>query len=188
MNEYKEIDLRELILKCRERDDSAFSELLSRYTPMIKKVISDYGVATLDYGELYSEGCVALHLAAASFDLSQTEVTFGLYARICVKRRILDLLRRSSEGVGIVDIDTTDVSSEIEPERAVLERETVDILMRSAASLLSDYEYKVFLLHIQGYKTASIAKMLGHSAKSVDNAKFRLFKRLREALGGVLDI
>ena len=188
MNAYRETDISSLLLKCREHDDAAFAELLSRYTPMIKKVISDYGAAGFDYGELYSEGCVALHLAASSFDLAQSEVTFGLYARICVKRRVLDLLRRASAGSGIVDIDSADVSSELEPESALLERETVDILMKSASSLLSDYEYKVFILHIQGYKTASIAKILGHSAKSVDNAKFRLFKRLRGALSGVLDV
>ena len=53
--------------------------------------------------------------------------------------------------------------------------------------LLSDYEYSVLLLHIQGYKTAAIAKVLGRTAKSVDNAKSRLFRHLRAELADSSD-
>jgi RNA polymerase sporulation-specific sigma factor len=69
-------------------------------------------------------------------------------------------------------------------ERRLVERETFDRLLRSARELLSDYEYSVLLLHIQGYKTAAIAKALGRTPKSVDNAKARLFRHLRAELSG----
>ena len=68
------------------------------------------------------------------------------------------------------------------------EREIFDSLLGSAKDLLSDYEYRVLLLHIQGYKTAAIASMLSRSAKSVDNAKSRLFKRLRAEIGDISKI
>ena len=68
-----------------------------------------------------------------------------------------------------------------------MKREAIDSLLNSARKLLSDYEYRVLILHIQGYKTAAIAKMLSRSAKSIDNAKSRLFRRLRLQLGEISD-
>ena len=74
------------------------------------------------------------------------------------------------------------------PEAGIIERESFDRIMDSARNLLSNYEYRVLMLHIQGYKTAVIAKTLGRTAKSVDNAKSRIFRRLRQELGGDGDI
>jgi DNA-directed RNA polymerase specialized sigma24 family protein len=57
--------------------------------------------------------------------------------------------------------------------------------MKCARDLLSDYEYQVLMLHIQGYKTSEISAAVGRDTKSVDNAKARLFRRLRDALGAM---
>lgn len=187
-NKYEEKDLRELILACRERDDFAFDELVRRYTPMIKSVISKFSDASGDFDELFSEACVALHSAAVKYDVSQSNVTFGLYARICVDHRIVDFVRRRGAYSSISDVDIDELSSESSSESiesGIADRETVEILMRSARELLSEYEYKVLILHMQGYKTSAIAGLLGRTPKSVDNAKSRLFGRLRASLGGI---
>jgi hypothetical protein len=91
MHNYDKLDVEDLIIKTRERDDFAFSELVRRYTPMINKVISGFSSAVVTYDEAFSEACVALHKASLSYRLDLLEVTFGLYARICVKRRLSDL-------------------------------------------------------------------------------------------------
>ena len=67
---------------------------------------------------------------------------------------------------------------------SIISRETADKLISAAHEILSDYEYKVLMLHSQGYKTAQIASALGRDAKSVDNAKNRIFRRLRSELDG----
>ena len=46
-------------------------------------------------------------------------------------------------------------------ESKIADREEFELILGSAKRLLSDYEYSVLLLHIQGYKTAAIAKALG---------------------------
>ena len=187
-NMYEDTDTKELILSCRARDDYAFAELVRRYTPMMKSVIAAFADVPVDFDELFSEACVALHSAVIKYDLSQSSVTFGLYARICVNHRIVDLVRRIGATPDISEIDVNELSSEVSSESiesGIADRETVDILMRSAKSLLSEYEYKVLILHMQGYKTSAISKILGRTPKSVDNAKSRLFQRLRRELGGI---
>lgn len=183
MDVYRNTEISELLLLCRQHDDEAFDELVRRYTPMMRKVISGFDSHSADYSELFSEACVALHVAAGRFDLSQSEVTFGLYARICVRNRILDLLRAADGDKNITSFDVEMMAEGESVEAKIADREEFEIILGSAKRLLSDYEYSVLLLHIQGYKTAAIAKALGRSSKSVDNAKARLFRRLRSELG-----
>ncbi len=184
MDLYKDADIGALITGCRRYDDEAFDELVRRYTPMMRKVISSFD-SQYDFGELFSEACVALHSAAQRYDVEQSEVTFGLYARICVRNRIVDLLRSAEAAPSITDCDVEQISDDESVELGIVKRETIDNLLSSAKNLLSDYEYRVLILHIQGYKTAAIAKMLSRSAKSIDNAKSRLFRRLRAEIGSI---
>jgi len=179
MKLYEKMDAEELVVACRERDDGAFSELVLRYTPMMRKVISSFSVGNIGEDELFSEACVALHSAAMRYDTEQTGVTFGLYARICVHNRLIDLCRRTSSSVSVVDVDGDQVGEDASIESGIIRREAVQTLMSGAKQMLSEYEYKVLLLHVQGYKTAAIAKMLDRTAKSVDNAKSRIFRRMR---------
>ena len=67
-------------------------------------------------------------------------------------------------------------------------KETLEFLLKSARRMLSDYEYSVLMYHIRGYRTADIAKRLSRTAKSIDNAKARIFKRLRGAFGDITDL
>lgn len=187
MNLNEEKDVRELIVSCREHDDTAFAELVRRYTPMMRKVAQGFSDGRMDSEELYHEACVSLHQAALRYDLSQSDVTFGLFARICVNHRMVDIARSLKHTS--VDIDTAEqASDEDSVESGILFREMFDTVMASAKELLSDYEYKVLILHVQGYKTAEISRALGRPAKSVDNAKSRLFRRLRDSLGGISDL
>ncbi|MBO7196414.1 MAG: sigma-70 family RNA polymerase sigma factor [Clostridia bacterium] len=188
MDTYLSLDIGELILLCRSHNDEAFDELLRRYTPMMRKVILSFDQSSYEYSELFSEACVALHIAAQRYDLSQNEVTFGLYARICVRNRILDLLRSAEIDHTAASLDIELMADDDSVEQRLADREIFDMLLNSARNLLSDYEYRVLMLHIQGYKTAAIADMLSRSAKSVDNAKSRLFRRLRSEIGDISKI
>ncbi len=187
MGKIEDIDIKKLIIMCREHNEEAFSELVRRYTPMMRKVSLSFEGSGFELDELMAEACVALHHAEERFDLSQDEVTFGLYAQICVHHRIVDLLRSRKNSYNILDISAEDISDNGKTESDIVNRETVAILMKSARALLSDYEYRVLMLHIQGYKTSQIAEKLNRTAKSVDNAKSRLFRRLRDEIGA-LDI
>ncbi len=185
MNLYENTDISSLILACREHNDDAFDELVHRYTPMMRKVITSFEQYGYEYSELFSEACVSLHIAAQKYNLDQDDVTFGLYARICIRNRIVDLIRALDYDPGISDCDVEQMAVESNVEKRLEDKEIFNNLLGSAKDLLSDYEYRVLLLHIQGYKTAAIASMLSKSAKSVDNAKSRLFRRLREEIGDI---
>ena len=184
---YEKAEIGDLISECRKHNDEAFDELVRRYTPMMRKVIASFNMQ-LDFDELFSEACIALHSAAQRFNVEQGDVTFGLYARICVRNRLVDMIRAAEILPDVTECDVEQISDDESLDVGLVKRETIDTLLNSAKLLLSDYEYRVLILHIQGYKTAAIAKMLSRLPKSVDNAKSRLFRRLRAELGSITEI
>lgn len=182
MNSYADLDLNELILLVRDKSDAAFSELLFRYGPLINSISSGFITSSFSFDEAFSDACVALHKAAMSYDLMQTEVTFGLYARICIYRRLCDTVarfQRNEKAVRIEEVDVDRLSDGTNIESRIVGRERMQEYLSRVRSILSDYEYQVFLLYIEGESTASIAKKMGKTSKSVDNAKARMLKHLR---------
>lgn len=178
---YQELETVALIKMAREHDDSAFAELVLRYTPMINKLVSGFITSTFRYDEAFSEACVALHRAALSYDLSRSsDITFGLYAQICVYRRMCDAVAAEKRGAEVVDVDVDTISAENNIENRLVGREEMSRFFDVARGVLSEYEYHVFRLYIDGDSTVEIAEKLGKNTKSVENAKARMFRHLRE--------
>lgn len=183
MGTSQNMELNNLILAVRDRDDDAFAELVRRYTPMMNKVISGFTRSKVRIEEAFAESCVRLYRAALSYDVSRTDVTFGLYAQICIYHRMCDLVGKDLTDSAVLaddfDVDMLSVANAI--EQSLVGREVMRHSLAKAREILSEYEYKVFVLYLNGYATSEIAKKLGKTAKSVDNAKARLFRHLREA-------
>lgn len=173
-------DIIDLILKVREGDDDAFADIVTLYTPMLESVSHKF---SYDYDEVFGDLCMALYRAATSYDVGQTEVTFGLYSRICVERAMLDLSRRAhSERCVDEDKNVEEIAVDGDIDSALIREEENESFRRDAREILSEYEYSVLIRWLSDDKTADIASALGVSAKSVDNAKARILKKLRDGL------
>ena len=174
--------LTELISSVRDGDDSAFEELVNEYKPMIDSVIRRF---SLDPRDAFSEACMGFLRAVSSYELGQSDVTFGLYAKICVERSLIDMMRREDRGAshlvdGEVDVDKIAVSGGM---HTILEhREQTAYFLSVAKEVLSQFEFQVYRRWMVGYKTSEIASELGVSAKAVDNAKNRMWSKLRRRL------
>ncbi len=178
------INVRDALVRLREGDVSVFASLVEQYEPMMRRAVQNFFSAPSDRKEAYSEACVTLYAAALSFDLSQTEVTFGLYARICVLRRMGALFaktrRVSSELAPEVDVDRVAIPAGV--ENALVRDETFRELLGKVRELASAYEYEVFLsMCVNGRSAVETAERLGKSEKSVENAKDRLLRRIRQS-------
>ena len=189
MEKKEENVISDLLLKIRDGNDDAFSELFLKYTPMIRKLVSGFAFSSIRRDEAFCEASVAFYKATLSYSLEQKDVTFGLYARICVYRKLCDLSRKDSISKEfIADVDIEKISVPAVVETGMIGKERVEATLKIARSILSEYEYEVFLLYLKGYTTAEICSLLSRSAKSVDNAKARLIKRLREESDNFLEL
>lgn len=180
MRSYTDTEIPVLLDLVRSGDDDAFAELVHRYMPMMMRAAE--GCRTeLSFSEALAEAQIALHSAARTYRTEQDAVTFGLYAKICVLRRLS--AHRRKEALAVHSLDAMDgeaLAAPDELESSLLEDEAFSALLRRVESLASPYEYRVFLLlTVYGYTVSQTAKALGRDRKSVGNARDRLFRRLR---------
>ena len=173
-------EINALIEKARQSDDAAFAEIVRLYTPMMRKVVSGFKSSAVRDDEAFSEACVALHRAVLSYDFERSDVTFGLYAKICVYRRVSDFVIKEGRSSLSSGVDVNSLYTESNVESDLLVKERIREYLEEAHALLSEYEYRVFLMYIEGYSTAEISEKLGKDTKSVENAKTRMFKHLRD--------
>lgn len=172
----------ELITRAKSGDEGAFEMLVNEYKPLIDSLIRRY---SLDERDAFSEACMCLYRAVSSYQLGQSDVTFGLYAKICIDRCLIDIHRRYGKDVSHyvdsnVDVDSIAVSDGVQ---SMLEhREQTAYYLSVAKEVLSDFEFDVYRQWMLGYKTSDIASSLGVSRKVVDNAKNRMWTKLRRRL------
>lgn len=183
-----------------QRSD-AFSDLLSRYRPLIAKLVNKYAqqgygadASLADRQELDEEACIALY-HAARFYRAGTHATFGYFARVCIRNRLVSFLRKQkneehylrvdesngyafdgSPAVGGSVLTVEDVGEQVAAKDAF--RELFDRFLVS----LTEYERRVFHLYVKGSTYKEIAGALGVSVKSVDNAVYRIRVKLKQQL------
>ena len=185
----KETDIQTLLRLVREGDQEAFSRLMALYEPLIRAEVASHtvGVDTFHAEDFRQVALLALYRAALGFDLSQCEVEFGLYAKICIANALasqLRVLRRHSE-VSVADVLLGEGDhGEGDPARRVMEEEAAQILHTRIRKLLSPFENRVWNLYTAGLPAKEIGRVLGKDIHSIENAVYRIRRKLRLALGG----
>ena len=185
---YDEI-VRNLILQVRKEDQDAFAELLEIYEPLIVSFVNRFfnnGVSQQDAEDFKQELTVTFYNAILSYDLSQTHVSFGLYAKICMNNFFITQLRVQKKRKGLetvsleeTSVDGNEVKAEDDPSADVIRREEMQEWNKKIENALSAFEYKVWQHYFSGCSNRETAELLGKSEKSIENAVFRIRQKLK---------
>lgn len=176
----------ELIISARSGDKAAQSELLNKYSPLTKSVSAGFFISGGTDEDLFQEGMVGLYSAIGGYD-PKCGVTFSTYAYRCIRNAVIDAVKRShgakysalNNFVPIVEI--ADVRSLSDPEDELIRREQRGEFLQKISKILSAFEFKVTVMYLDGLSCAEIARALGKSAKSVDNALNRAKNKLQKS-------
>lgn len=186
--EYTNIIL-SLIMKVRSGNQAAFEELLKLYEPLVFSFVDKYYANVSnkeDAEDLKQELTVVFYNSILSYDVEQTQVSFGLYAKICMNNAFVTQLRmlkkRNEKGVMILDVDEVFddvVSEEKNPEDELVEREKMNELNTRIKATLSSFEYTVWKMYLAGCSSKEMADKMQTNERSVDNAVYRIRKKLK---------
>lgn len=193
--------LKNLIAEVRREEPGAFEELLKIYEPLILSFVGRFcrDDETKAYeDDVRQELTVAFYNCILSYDLSQDDVSFGLYAKICLNNALITQLRslKKQKGLKTVSLDAILDSREDEkpPQRKksalpteedfdlsvrVVKREELRELNKRIEEVLSPFENDVWRLYVIGCSAKEIAQKLGGNEKSIENAVFRIRKKLK---------
>jgi len=181
-----------LVIAARNGDDAAYTRLLESYEPLIISIVKN-ALSFLPPGEgecaeeFRQEADIKFYEAILSYNTEQNNTSFGLYAKICLKNKMISLLRsyyarRRVAGGDIPGENGSDTMTAPDPCELVAGEEEAKILLEKAESILSPLEKSIFSLYTDGKKPHEIASELSVTQKSVENAIYRIKKKLRKIL------
>lgn len=160
-------------IRSRRDESAALEQLCYSLSSQIGQALARMGYTMAD-AEAYTEAVGALHRAAVTYDAAR-ETSFPTYASHCIRNALIDLRRGLHRNAfDPLESMADNVASDADPEREVTEREQRERLLTYAAGVLSDFEYRVLVLTLEGLSTADTAAELSVTAKQVDNAKYRI--------------
>ena len=174
----------DLINAARAGDESAFEALIEAYEPLIDTMSRSFANVNEDsesQEDLRQEACIALYKAVQSYDSTQAEVSFGLYAKMCMRNRLISYTRKLRRREAVLPLEER-IKTEEDVIQGVVAEEAYMELYRRIEDLLSPYENHVWWLYLSGQTTGAIAASLCKDERSVQNAIYRIRKKLRVAL------
>ena len=174
----------DLINAVREGNENAFEALLEAYEPLIDAMSRSFANTAEDsesHEDLRQEACIALYKAVQTYDVTQNEISFGLYAKLCVRNRLVSYTRKLRRREPILPLEER-IKAQEDVTQGVVAEEAYMELYRRIEAVLSPYENHVWWLYLSGQTTGAIAAQLGKDERSVQNAVYRIRKKLRVAL------
>ena len=177
-------EILELGSLAKKNDEQAIKKLLEKYDSLIvsmsKKYLDMCYARVRDDDDFVQEAKVAFYTAIMTYS-SEKKVTFGAYAKICIRNKLVSLLRV---------INSKKRQKRIEHE-ASYSNPTQDYLVKNelekklfflAKNCLSLYEQEIFEHYLNGEKATEISKITGKGIKSINNAIYRIKAKLKKTL------
>ena len=183
--------LSNLLAAVVQGDQNAFIRLSELYIPLIRSMSTRFveslsaqnDAGLIDVQDLEQEARLALFRAVKSYNQKQREVSFGLYAKICIRNAFISLLRKAKASRARKEKVNRHTPRQVEdPLLSVISEEEAVSLKGKIRQVLSSYENEVFEQYISGRPVRDIAGSVGRSEKSVSNAVYRIRVKIRGLL------
>lgn len=176
----------ELIAAIREQSDpmhsSEMAVLISRYSRVIRIKASRLRSSDIDIEDLCQEGYLALFDAVRAFDESKGK--FSTFVGKCITNRMKNVVVKAHGKLEKAD----DYDLELIPDDSgsaddyLITKEDDGEISRKLLSLLTEKEYSVLRLYLDGYSYKQIAEKMDITPKSADNALTRARNKLKDVL------
>lgn len=182
-------ELNELLQAAADGDNAAFARLAEMYDPLIRAMSARYAPhgadaadSMLSEQDLAQEARLALFRAASAYNRRQTDVSFGLYAKICIRNALVSARRKYSAAKRAQQNADSPPPERRHPSAELVAFSRMSELSEKIDGVLSPYEKKVFDLYISGRSVKSISLSVGKSEKSVSNAVYRIRIKIKGLL------
>ena len=177
-------------------DPLAETELVGRYTRLVRVCARPLFLAGGDSEDLIQEGMIGLFKAIRDFDNTK-EASFFHFAELCITRQLYKAVEASNRkkhaplnsyvsfysengenGYPLAETLTMDGIGN--PEQMMIDQENVEQFWKRLRTHLSRMEREVLDQYLAGLHYQQIAEKMGKTPKSIDNALSRIKAKIRE--------
>ena len=197
--DYKEYSDELLVRMARDGDEKSEDFLLKKYKDFVRSKARAYFLVGGDSDDLIQEGMIGLYNAIGHYDESMAS-SFMTYAAICINNKLISAVsadgrQKNAPLNGYVSIysSITDETGEeaslsdvlpdtenINPEVIILNEEQEKLTINRLLGKLSALEKEILSYYMEGMSYSEIAKLIGKTEKSVDNAIQRIRLKMRK--------
>ncbi|MEG6612911.1 RNA polymerase sporulation sigma factor SigH [Pseudoclostridium thermosuccinogenes] len=192
----------EIIEEAQAGDIGALEYLINKYKGFVRAKARTYFLIGADREDIIQEGMIGLFKAIRDYREDKLS-SFRAFAEICITRQIITAIKTATRQKHIPlnsyvslnkpifdeesDRTLMDVISEesiTDPEEMIINREEFAGIEDKMGEILSDLEWEVLSLYLQGKSYQEIAEELDRHVKSIDNALQRVKRKLEKYLEG----
>ncbi|MFV0249567.1 MAG: sigma-70 family RNA polymerase sigma factor [Bacilli bacterium] len=197
---YRDYNDYELLDYIAENSEEANEIIYKKYEPLIikfaRKIYPYAKNSGLEINDLTQEGRLGLSKAIDQYSDSK-DTLFYTYAKKCIERKIISSvlgarrlkhkLLNDSISFDYNDEEGNNYSLDIfvkdekgNPENIIAYTESYNELLKLAEKELTELEYRVFELKLNGFDYKEISEILEKEQKSIDNALQRIKNKLKK--------
>jgi RNA polymerase sporulation-specific sigma factor len=180
----------ELVTLAQNGDNQAMEELLRRHAGIVRSSARGFFLPGGETEDLIQEGMIGLYQAIGDYQIQEKSSSFKNFAYLCVSRKIIDAVKSAARkkneplnaGVFLGDSEWMRNEPHLSPEELLIISDERRELKQKMSRVLSDFEFKITTMYVDGMTCAEICEATGKSAKSVDNAIQRSKRKLEQLL------
>ena len=194
----------ELIIKAKNNDENAMEQLLQRFKSKVTAISREYFLVGADFDDLIQEGMIGLYKAINVYDPNKNH-NFSAFASLCIHRQLQNAVKNANrkknsplnsylpiEYYGGVKTDADDSFSKLiivddnsDFEKQFIDNEMNAIMISKVKNILTDVQFKLLKMFLNGESYINMAKSLNISTKQVDNMLQSIKKKLRTIKGEI---
>lgn len=194
--------LDELILKAKNHDQNAMDQLLQKFKSKVIAISREYFLIGADFDDLIQEGMIGLYKAINVYDPNKNH-NFSAFASLCIHRQLQNAVKNANrkknsplnnylpiEYYGGVKTETDDKFSKLiivddnsDFEKQFIDNEMNAIMISRVKGILTDVQFNLLKMFLNGESYINMAKSLNVSTKQVDNMLQSIKKKLRTIKG-----
>ncbi len=177
-----------LVARSQAGDKLAMEELLRRHSGLVRSCARRYFLVGGETEDLLQEGMIALYHSIGAYDgEKEGKSSFKNFAYLCISRQIYDAIKKQYSKknallYGVQSLDSTMVEQGLDPEELLIVNDEQKELRQKMSRALSDFEFKIVTMYMDGMTSAEICDATGKAPKSVDNAIQRSKRKLSELM------
>lgn len=199
---YEDIDDQELICMLHESSEEAKDILFEKYRYIIDILMKKYSrmarVFGYDYNDLYQDALVGFSDALVSYR-NDKHAALGSFITLCVDRKLQVSIKKAGrlknkllyDSLSLEHVydaytsplmDMLSDNKENDPLENIVKEEKLQELISKIKASLSESEYEVYTLMLNGLKYDEIATLLNKNLKQVDNTIQRVKSKIKKIL------
>ena len=182
-----------LVALAQSGDKLAMEELLLRYTGLVRVCARGFFLVGGETEDLIQEGMIGLYNAVIDYkprisEGKENSKSFKNFAGMCITRRIIDAVKASARkknlplGYYASPLHDEWADTDLSPEDRIILNDDRREFRQKMSKVLSDFEFKVTTMYVEGMSCDEICDATGKPAKSVDNAIQRSKRKLQQIL------